>query len=52
MPPEVPAITKSQALSILEEAAKQNRKLEAEVKRLSQQVGIAAKLGCISACSL
>ncbi|KAG8946524.1 hypothetical protein FRC04_011582 [Tulasnella sp. 424] len=39
-PPEVPAITKSQARSILEEAAKQNRKLEAEVKRLSQQVGI------------
>ncbi|KAG9043084.1 hypothetical protein FS837_010054 [Tulasnella sp. UAMH 9824] len=36
---EVDAITKSQALAILDDAAKQNRKLEAEVKRLSQQLG-------------
>ncbi|KAG8986140.1 hypothetical protein FRB90_004184, partial [Tulasnella sp. 427] len=34
-----PTITKSQALAILDDAAKQNRKLEAEVQRLSQQLG-------------
>ncbi|KAG8905624.1 hypothetical protein FRC01_008288 [Tulasnella sp. 417] len=42
---EVPAITKSQALAILDDAAKQNRKLEAEVKRLNQQVRTTCEFG-------